>query len=391
MIKNLEQALEYYKLGFSVIPLIPKTKRAAIRWGRYQKVRANKEQIQRWFEKTVNDIAILTGRVSGIIEIDIDGEEAALHFHKAVETIEDEAVRKNIENTMKIKTGSGNLNYIFGINVADFVDGEVIKTSVLWRGDKGHSEITLKGDGGYAVAPPSEHPSGNRYELVDGILSRVLLSKQQLMKLVTALKQNSKRKPSSTSASNTNLTPDIYGQQITHIVSLIKPHYRLGSRNSFVMYLSGWLKKEGILIESARKVIQGICEDDEEKDARLRTLEETYQKEAVNDIKGYSGLLEILKDELGDERKAQTFLDELRSLLEQVQKKDEEDELDDEDQERKSIVKDASEAMMRKHRLLTIEETKEILYYHNGVYVPGGEVLIEKEENETQTKVLLLV
>ena len=45
------------------------------------------------------------------------------------------------------------------------------------------------------------------------------------------------------------------------------------------MYLSGWLKKEGIIIESARKVIQGICEDDEEKDARLRTLEETYQKE----------------------------------------------------------------------------------------------------------------
>jgi|GEM_PF-5363156 len=166
---------------------------------------------------------------------------------------------------MKIKTGSGNLNYIFRFNTAGFVDGEVIKTSVLWRGDKDHGEVSLKGDGSYAVAPPSEHSTGNRYELLDGIFSPVLLSKQQLMKLVTALKQNSKRKPSSTSASNTNLTPDIYGQQITHIVSLIKPHYRLGSSNSFVMYLSGWLKKEGILIESARKVIQGICEDDEEE------------------------------------------------------------------------------------------------------------------------------
>ena len=41
----------------------------------------------------------------------------------------------------------------------------------------------------------------------------------------------------------------------------------------------------------------------------------------MNDIKGYSGLLEILKDELGDERKAQTFLDELRSLARTSSKK----------------------------------------------------------------------
>ena len=72
---------------------------------------------------------------------------------------------------MKIKTGSGNVNYILGINPADFVDGERIETSVLWRGKTDHTEISLKADGAYAVAPPSEHPSGNRYELVDGILS----------------------------------------------------------------------------------------------------------------------------------------------------------------------------------------------------------------------------
>ena len=34
---------------------------------------------------------------------------------------------------------------------------------------------------------------------------------------------------------------------------------------------------------------------------------------------------------------------------------------------------------MSKHRLLTIEETREIWYYRGGVYVPGGEILIEKE------------
>jgi hypothetical protein len=43
------------------------------------------------------------------------------------------------------------------------------------------------------------------------------------------------------------------------------------------------------------------------------------------------------------------------------------------------IVEEVSEAIMERHRLLTIEETREIRYYHNGAYIPGGDILIEKE------------
>jgi P4 family phage/plasmid primase-like protien len=376
---TFECALEYHRRGFSVIPLIPKTKRAAISWEHYQTIRPDEEQVQKWFEKTqnVNGIALVTGKVSGLIELDIDGEAARAYFHDIVEKINDAEINHKIKNTMKIKTGGGNLNYIFAISVADFV-GDKIRTSILWRGKQGHNEITLKGDGGYAVAPPSEHPSGNRYGLVDGNSSPSLLSKQQLMQLVAALKQQGK-KTSARNGSNTKLTSDIENKKITQIVSLIKPYYHLGSRNGFLMYLSGWLRKEGITIGTARELIQRICGDDEEKNARLRTLEETYQKEAVNDLKGYSGILELLKDELGDEIKARTFLGELQNLLEQIQKKDDKDELLNLDQEQISIVEEASEAILTKHRLLTIEETKDILYYRNGVYVPGGEILIEKE------------
>lgn len=39
----------------------------------------------------------------------------------------------------------------------------------------------------------------------------------------------------------------------------------------------------------------------------------------------------------------------------------------------------ASKAIMEKYKFLTIEETKEMLYYKKGVYVRGAEVLIEKE------------
>ena len=46
---------------------------------------------------------------------------------------------------------------------------------------------------------------------------------------------------------------------------------------------------------------------------------------------------------------------------------------------KKGIIEKASEVIMNRRRLLTIEETKEIRYYRNGVYVPGGDILIEKE------------
>ncbi len=42
------------------------------------------------------------------------------------------------------------------------------------------------------------------------------------------------------------------------------------------------------------------------------------------------------------------------------------------------LVQDASEEIMQKHRFLTIEQTKEILVYDNGVYKTGGETLIAK-------------
>ena len=47
--------------------------------------------------------------------------------------------------------------------------------------------------------------------------------------------------------------------------------------------------------------------------------------------------------------------------------------------ETKCIIEEISEAIMQKYRLVTIEETREIWYYREGVYVPGGDILIEKE------------
>ena len=42
------------------------------------------------------------------------------------------------------------------------------------------------------------------------------------------------------------------------------------------------------------------------------------------------------------------------------------------------IVECATKAIMMGHKFITIEESEEILYYDNGVYVLGAEVIIEK-------------
>jgi hypothetical protein len=71
------------------------------------------------------------------------------------------------------------------------------------------------------------------------------------------------------------------------------------------MYLSGWMRKEGIPFQSALKVIDCIAADDEEKTARIRTLEETYKKEHLDQVSGYAGLLLVLINQTQNEQAKQ--------------------------------------------------------------------------------------
>lgn len=53
--------------------------------------------------------------------------------------------------------------------------------------------------------------------------------------------------------------------------------------------------------------------------------------------------------------------------------------------EKQDLIEEATRLVISIHRFLTIEESKEILYYDDksGVYVSGGEILIEKELDKT--------
>jgi len=133
---------------------------------------ANDEQLNQWFSipSNHNNVGIITGAVSKILVIDIDGQEAQERFHKKIKEIQDKEILTTINRTMKIKTGSGNINIVIGFNPKEFdKNKEETKNRILWKGnEEGHSEIRVKGEGGYVVAPPSIHPNGNKYELING-------------------------------------------------------------------------------------------------------------------------------------------------------------------------------------------------------------------------------
>ena len=59
--------------GFSVIPLRPRDKRPLIAWAEYQGRRPRIQEIEAWWrDEPALGVAVVCGRVSGLIVLDID-------------------------------------------------------------------------------------------------------------------------------------------------------------------------------------------------------------------------------------------------------------------------------------------------------------------------------
>jgi hypothetical protein len=312
-INVLKRVLEYRQKEFSVIVLASKSKKPLLlEWEEYQHVIASEDRLKQWFSTAGphNNVGIITGTVSRILAIDIDGQEAQAQFQTKIEEVQDKDILKAIKSTMKIKTGSGNINIVIGFNPDEFVNNKgEIKNKILWKGNgSGHSEIRVKGEGGYVVAPPSIHPNGNKYELING-LEIVILPKNQIQMIFDVFS----RKENYNKIRQDQQQRPLDDETISDIVDILKPYCKEGIRNDFLMCLSGWLRKENVSIEDAFKIIDGLTEDDEEKQARLATLEATYNKTDLDDVSGYSGVLTILANITSDEEAVQILnqVDEL--------------------------------------------------------------------------------
>ena len=139
----LDAASAYLDMGFSVIPLRPQSKKPAIKWKEYQGRLPTRDEIEGWKQQFPNaNIAIVTGDISNLIVLDIDGQQGV-----------DSVIRLGgiPDSTPTVKTGNGWQVYFAhpGFRVRNFAHKM--------------PGLDLRGDGGYVVAPPSIHPNRRIY------------------------------------------------------------------------------------------------------------------------------------------------------------------------------------------------------------------------------------
>jgi len=128
----LNEALAYLRKGFSIIP-VSKDKKPFISWQKYTTERATEQEVKEWFMKYQDcQIAIVTGKISNCIVVDIEKGGDLFRFLP----------------TLMSSTGGGGFHLYY-----KYTPG--IKNAVRVF------ELTdIRSDGGYVIAPPSESSKG---------------------------------------------------------------------------------------------------------------------------------------------------------------------------------------------------------------------------------------
>lgn len=137
----LEYALAYQSNEWSIIPLLPRDKRPAEPWARYQSARATEADCAGWFADSTANLGIVTGSLSDLTVLDCDSPEAIAL-----------AERLGVPATWTVQTGKGR-HYYFRYQAGS--------RNFQKRDDL--PGIDLRSEGGYVVAPPSIHPNGSAY------------------------------------------------------------------------------------------------------------------------------------------------------------------------------------------------------------------------------------
>lgn len=142
-----DEALRLRSEGFVPLPMNPESKAPYIHWKQYQGKLPSEGEVKGYMGAypTCN-LGIITGKLAGIIVVDVDGEEGITTFKRlGIDT----------NSVPLVKTGKGyHLYYKFPDNgrVSNFQQRE------------GLTGIDLRAEGGCIIVPPSTHENGNKYK-----------------------------------------------------------------------------------------------------------------------------------------------------------------------------------------------------------------------------------
>lgn len=138
----MEFAQHYREMGLSVIPLRPKGKEPLFPWSEYQNRVASSDEVAGWYANSpAANLGIVTGAVSGLVVVDLDGQEGI-----------ESGKRLGLSSPVTVLTGNG--KQLYYRHPGGRVCNSVKKVA---------PGVDIRGDGGYVAAPPSLHPNGKKY------------------------------------------------------------------------------------------------------------------------------------------------------------------------------------------------------------------------------------
>lgn len=148
----LASALYYARRGWAVFPLRPRSKVPCTQHGVHDAT-TDADQIRVWWQQRWPNanIGLACGPASGVDVLDVDGEEGEQSLYEL------EVVYGVLPGlTLESRTARG--RHLF------FVHDERARNSASRLGRR----LDTRSDGGYVVAPPSIHPSGEVYRWTEG-------------------------------------------------------------------------------------------------------------------------------------------------------------------------------------------------------------------------------
>lgn len=167
MNRMLEHALKYAEMGFKVFPVRAKGKAplSALAPHGFKDASDDPETIKRWWNQAPGaNIGIATGLASDLFVFDVDiDNEKNIDGEKALVELEQKYGSLN-KQTLTAKTGRGGTHYYFKP-----ADGQRTPNTTGGTARALAKGLDTKGDGGYIIAPPSQHENGNYYEWINDI------------------------------------------------------------------------------------------------------------------------------------------------------------------------------------------------------------------------------
>lgn len=253
-----------------VIPILPRSKKAAIEWKDYSELKKPKptvDEIKSWFTNSDYNFAVICGKVSEAIEIDIDGEGGKKRFEHIFPEFNPN-LRSAINNTMRVNSANGQ-KIIFKYRPEEWPEG-INSIKDLWKGEGKHNGIELRGNGCYSLGVGSIHPDGPAYTLAhDSDFNPLTLTKAEIEELVDIIGGEKYNDHSSVSerlknqygapgngSFNDQITPlDPLSDEILNAVAAnAKKYYVEGSKNDFTLGLCSTLRRLGVSYDDVYKL-----------------------------------------------------------------------------------------------------------------------------------------